>query len=234
LIAILVFSASRILYNLYLHPLSRFPGPKLAACSRSWLAYRELIKGESLGDVRTELHRQYGAKLSDLSHPLMYFLHFSNPAAFGDIYNPRNKWDKDNLLYRAFDMEMATVGFIRYSAAKQRRDVLTPFFSRTSILQMQDLIRERVRRRKSSDIVLGFHCFSVDVIMAFCFAKKLDATKVPDFKSDVIVASQAVLPILTVRKYSAFLVAVMRHIPLWLGKNYGSPVTKALFSLRAV
>lgn len=62
LAAILTFSAFRILYNLYLHPLSHFPGPKLAACSRLWLAYRELIKRESLGDLRVELHRQYGAQ----------------------------------------------------------------------------------------------------------------------------------------------------------------------------
>ncbi|KAF8263845.1 cytochrome P450 [Lactarius quietus] len=231
LTAILIFSACRILYNLYLHPLSRFPGPKLAACSRLWLAYRELIKGESLGDLRAELHRQYG----EIIRLTPDELHFSNPAAYSDIYNPRNKWDKDNLLYRAFDMNMATVGFIRYADAKQRRDVLSPLFSRTSILQMQDLIKERVNvlcdalahqyaPGKSSDLVMGFHCFSIDVIMAFCFAKNLDATKAPDFKSDIIFASQAVLPILTVGKYSGILLKTMRHTPLWFGKRYGSPV----------
>jgi hypothetical protein len=61
LVAILTFAIWRIIYNLYFHPLSRFPGPRLAACSRLWLAYRELIKRESLGDLRVELHRQYGA-----------------------------------------------------------------------------------------------------------------------------------------------------------------------------
>ncbi|KAI9429709.1 hypothetical protein H4582DRAFT_169484 [Lactarius indigo] len=37
-------------------------GPKLAACSRQWLAYRELIKGESfpVSDLHAQLHRQYG------------------------------------------------------------------------------------------------------------------------------------------------------------------------------
>ena len=59
-VTILTFSAWRFIYNLYFHPLAHFPGPKLAACSRLWLAYRELIKRESLGDLRAELHRQYG------------------------------------------------------------------------------------------------------------------------------------------------------------------------------
>ncbi len=62
LAAILSFSVWRIVYNLYFHPLSHFPGPKLAACSRLWLGYREVIKGESLGDLRVQFHRRYGAQ----------------------------------------------------------------------------------------------------------------------------------------------------------------------------
>jgi hypothetical protein len=48
-------------YNVYLHPLARFPGPKLAASSKYWLFYQEFVKGVSLSDVRDKLHAQYGA-----------------------------------------------------------------------------------------------------------------------------------------------------------------------------
>ncbi|KAH9023771.1 putative P450 monooxygenase [Lactarius pseudohatsudake] len=243
LAAILTFSVWRILYNLYFHPLSHFPGPKIAACSRLWLAYREVIKGESLGDLRVELHQKYG----EIVRLTPNELHFSNPAAYNDIYNHRNKWDKDHLLYHAFDQDTSSFGSIRYSDAKQRRDIIAPFFSRTSILQMQDLIQERVNvlcdalarqfaaggtKGKSSDLVLGFHCFGVDVIMAFCYAKNSDATKVPDFQSDIVLASEMAAPIITVRKYSSTLVKMMRYIPMWFGKNFGSPMTKAVFLLR--
>jgi hypothetical protein len=70
--------------------------------------------------------------------------------------------------------------------------------------------------------------------MAFCYAKNWDTTRVPDFKSDIVFATQAVLPILTMRKYSGILVKMMRYIPIWFGKNYGSVVTRSLFSLREV
>ncbi|KAH9055044.1 putative P450 monooxygenase [Lactarius vividus] len=210
IVTILAYSAWRVVYNLYFHPLSHFPGPKLAACSRLWLAYRELIRGHSLGDLRVELHRQYG----EIVRLGPNELHFSNPAAYNDIYNHRNKWDKDYLLYRAFDMDSSSIGFIHYSDAKQRREVLAPLFSRTSILQMQDLVQERVNvlcdalahqfaAGKSSDLVLGFQCFSVDVITAFCYAKNWDATKAPDFESDIVLASHAVLPLFTMGKYLA-------------------------------
>ncbi|KAH9177355.1 putative P450 monooxygenase [Lactarius sanguifluus] len=228
----------RIVYNLYFHPLSHFPGPKLASCSRLWLAYRELVKGESLGDLRIELHRRYG----EIVRLAPDELHFSNPAAYNDIYNNRNKWDKDSFLYGTFDMDTSTVGSIHYSDAKQRRDVIAPFFSRTSILQMQDIVQERVNvfcdalaqqfaAGKSSDIFLGSHCFSVDVVMAFCYAKDWNATKVPEFQCGIVLASQAVLPVITMRKYSSTLVKMMRYIPNWFGKKAGSSVTRALFLL---
>ena len=58
---VLTWASWTAFYNVYLHPLARFPGPKLAAASKYWLFYQEFIKGVSLSDVRDELHAQYGA-----------------------------------------------------------------------------------------------------------------------------------------------------------------------------
>lgn len=58
--AVLTWSCWSAFYNVYLHPLARFPGPKLAAASKYWLFYQEFVKGVSLSDVRDELHAQYG------------------------------------------------------------------------------------------------------------------------------------------------------------------------------
>ncbi len=71
-------------------------------------------------------------------------LHFANPHVYNEIYNAKNKWDKDTAVYRAFDMPESSACFIKYKDAKIRRDVLSPMFSRSSILKTQDLIQERV------------------------------------------------------------------------------------------
>ena len=57
---LLCYDFFRVTYNLFFHPLSGFPGPRGAACTRWWLAYIELVKRVSLSDLRAELHRKYG------------------------------------------------------------------------------------------------------------------------------------------------------------------------------
>ena len=60
----LLYAIVRVIYNVYFHPLSRFPGPRGAACTRWWLAYMEVGRGVSLFTLRAELHQKYGTLFS--------------------------------------------------------------------------------------------------------------------------------------------------------------------------
>ena len=60
----LLYALARVIYNVFFHPLSRFPGPRGAACTRWWLAYMELGRGVSLSTIRAELHQKYGTRSS--------------------------------------------------------------------------------------------------------------------------------------------------------------------------
>ncbi|KAI0280406.1 cytochrome P450 monooxygenase-like protein [Russula aff. rugulosa BPL654] len=237
--AVLTWSIWSAFYNAYLHPLARFPGPKLAAASKYWLFYQEFVKGVSLSDVRDKLHAQYG----DIIRVQPNLLHFANPHAYNEIYNLKNKWDKDRAVYSAFDADQSSACYIRYADAKPRRDVLSPMFSRSSILKMQGLIQERVNvlcdaladqyaAGKSSNLYLGFRCFATDVLTLFCYNKSLEATKAPDFHANIVVASETILPLLSLLKYSSFLVTLLHYFPTWLGKQMGPPVMTAFYQLR--
>jgi len=68
---LLVYSLLCVIYNLFFHPLARFPGPRGAACTNWWLAYMELGRGISLATLRTELHGKYGIPL----YPVLSCLH---------------------------------------------------------------------------------------------------------------------------------------------------------------
>lgn len=59
--AFVAFILLRIVYRLTLHPLARFPGPKLAAATSLYNAYYDCI-GSGLCKDLPELHRKYGTR----------------------------------------------------------------------------------------------------------------------------------------------------------------------------
>ena len=50
----------RVVYNVFFHPLRKFPGPWLAGATSGWRAYREVIKQETLARELFALHEKYG------------------------------------------------------------------------------------------------------------------------------------------------------------------------------
>jgi hypothetical protein len=59
-VGLLIYALARFIYNVFFHPLSRFPGPRGAACTKWWLAYMMFVKGVSLSTLREQLHQKYG------------------------------------------------------------------------------------------------------------------------------------------------------------------------------
>ena len=51
----------RIVFRLFFHRLSSFPGPRLAAVSSYYRTYYEILKGGAMLDQINHLHSTYGA-----------------------------------------------------------------------------------------------------------------------------------------------------------------------------
>ena len=67
-----------IFYRLFFHPLARFPGPKLAAVTRCYEAYYDIIKGGTYIFKISELHRRYGKVSASLDADKAFLLVGSN------------------------------------------------------------------------------------------------------------------------------------------------------------
>lgn len=50
----------RLVYNVFFHPLRKFPGPWMAGATSGWKAYKEVIKQETLAQELFDLHAKYG------------------------------------------------------------------------------------------------------------------------------------------------------------------------------
>lgn len=58
-VSISLYAVTRASYRLLLHPLAKFPGPKLAALTSWYEAFYD-VTGGRFPDVLTELHEIYG------------------------------------------------------------------------------------------------------------------------------------------------------------------------------
>lgn len=70
-LSIAAYFLTLVFYRLWLHPLSRFPGPKLAAISRWYEGYWDLVHNGQYTFRIAEFHKQYGGychRLTPASH----------------------------------------------------------------------------------------------------------------------------------------------------------------------
>ncbi|RYP08470.1 hypothetical protein DL764_001896 [Monosporascus ibericus] len=134
--AISVYAISRALYLLYFHPLSSFPGPRIAAISNIWLS------GRYPWAIETAL-REYGRVVRIAPNELAFF----TPEAFTDIYLPHHKnheiFVKTNFQNRGKDFG----GIIWEENPSRHREVarkLSPAFSTRSIRTMEPLVHQYI------------------------------------------------------------------------------------------
>lgn len=60
LLCVVTWTVGKAVYNVYFHPLSQFPGPKLAAASLWWQTHLDVVEKGSLAHKLVELHGLYG------------------------------------------------------------------------------------------------------------------------------------------------------------------------------
>ena len=67
-VGLLTWTTARAVYNIFLSPLAKYPGPTFAAASTWWKVYIEVIKRDSLALVLVRLHERYGKSAITLGH----------------------------------------------------------------------------------------------------------------------------------------------------------------------
>lgn len=129
----------RIIYNLFLHPLRKYPGPKLYAISRLPLTYAWL-SGSAHKRIQ-KLHRQYGDVVRVAPNELI----FGYPEAFNDIMGHRKRGQEENGkdpdFWRGSDLTL--VGSNRERHARVRK-TLSHGFSAQAMMDQEPIFRHYV------------------------------------------------------------------------------------------
>ncbi|KAI1771516.1 putative cytochrome P450 [Hypoxylon cercidicola] len=172
------------IYNVYFHPLSRFPGPKLAACSN--VPFSTGFLGGRQPYNMVDLHRRYGPVVRVAPNELS----FNTAQSFRDIYGfrPGHKTFVKSTFYEGGNFASKGVGSIVSErdpvAHAQMRRFLSHAFSNSSLLEQEELVTEsvdcfvRVMKAKVGqrlDIADLFERMTFDIIGNLAFGQTFGA-----------------------------------------------------------
>ncbi|KAH8900663.1 putative P450 monooxygenase [Thozetella sp. PMI_491] len=129
------------IYNVYFHPLSRYPGPKVAAASDYWFV-RSHLRGSTPLDI-LKLHNRYGPIVRVAPNELSYV----NPIAWQEIYGHKKagqpELSKDKKYHSGFGAEPTLLNADREYHSLLRK-LLAGGFSDSALRQQEPLIQQHV------------------------------------------------------------------------------------------
>ncbi|KAI1419240.1 cytochrome P450 [Xylaria sp. FL1777] len=138
----IAFAIAQAFHRLFFHPLARFPGPKLAAITRWYEAYYDVIQNGQYTFKIAKMHKEYGpiVRISP------YELHVSDPTFFDVIYRQDGRWDKYAWNVDAFTAGGSTIFGADHAIHKARRQPLSPFFTKARVASRQEVLQRHLRK----------------------------------------------------------------------------------------
>ncbi|MCJ1420842.1 hypothetical protein MMC32_007201 [Xylographa parallela] len=135
---LLAYAVSRAVYNIYLHPLAAFPGPRFAAATKFPVAYAAVS-----GNLPRWLHSLHTTYASDVVRTSPDELSFTAPAAWHDMYAQipgRKAFPKDLRLFVGID-SIVTANDADHS---RLRRILAHAFSDKALREQEPLLQTHV------------------------------------------------------------------------------------------
>lgn len=227
-LAIILYVLLNIIHRLILSPLARFPGPKLAAATRWYEMYHDVIRG---GQFMFEIERMH-AKYGPIVRINPFELHIKDPDFYTMLYaGPTKKRDKYGWLVSTM-ARGSSFGAAEHRQHRMRRGMISPFLARRSVMSFQPVIQQKVdavcrhlRRAKDTDGAVELHTcflsFAVDVVSHYAFgdrlcARTLDGPVLSDkWKKGV----NGIFESLILVRHFPLLFTLSRIVPMWLAAS---------------
>ncbi|PSN59190.1 fusicoccadiene 8-ol C-15 hydroxylase [Corynespora cassiicola Philippines] len=248
LLAFIVWIGTKIIYNIYFHPLHSFPGPVLARATRLYSAY---IRAAGLSERKSlQWHNQYGGIVRIAPDELS----FNTGSAWDDIYGTKSRksqrLQKDPHFYMGATAPNGekNMGAVSDEDHSRIRSVLAHAFSDRALHAQESLIRAHVDRLvqrlqdlhgKPTDIVRWMHHHSYDVIAHLCFGQDLDALGSKDWFPPARVVFEGIregVTLIEVLRFVPFKATVLDILVWAFGKarreNFNASVARAMLRLR--
>lgn len=166
-------------YRLYLSPLAKFPGPRLAAVTGLYETYHDMIHDGQFTWQIERLHQECGP----IVRIKPWELHVQDPDYYNTLYSgPTRKRNKD-AWFSFLGWPQSIFSTEGHALHRVRRSVLGQFFTRRAILDLESVITANVqaltrhfRKAKSAHETLELHaaflCFASDTLSQYAFGQR--------------------------------------------------------------
>ncbi|EPE28199.1 Cytochrome P450 [Glarea lozoyensis ATCC 20868] len=236
-----IYCASLACYRLFLHPLAKFPGPKLAAITRCYEGYYDLILEGQYTFKIAEMHKSYGP----IIRISPYELHILDHAFYEKLYGQHDGRDKYQWACNGFVAPGATIWFVPRviltsldELHQARRSPLNHFFSKTKVAARQDVVIRNVEklcsmlmRRVGSTINLGAAVGALvqDVQCDFILNKPYGSLDKDDFNVAIANMCQSVGNLWRFSKHFPRLGLALKSIPVEMVSKVANEDAKVFF-----
>ncbi|KAL8983026.1 MAG: hypothetical protein Q9205_002616 [Flavoplaca limonia] len=189
---IIMYLLALAIYRLYLSPLAKFPGPKLAALTQWVESYHELKSpGGQFIWVYQKWHEQYGPIIR--INPTE--LHIQDSDFYETLYSGARPADKLQRLEHRFNNPTSSFATVKHHTHRNRRAALNPFFSKRKIASHSPAIQQRMirlcerlaKQYLGTDQVLKLDdmwgCWTSDIIVDYCFERDYHFAEQPRFRA---------------------------------------------------
>ncbi|KAM7200690.1 Cytochrome P450 monooxygenase sdnE [Naviculisporaceae sp. PSN 640] len=194
-----------VVYRLCFSPLAKFPGPKLAACSKWYEFYYDVVlRGQFTFQIQ-RMHQKYGPIVR--INP--FEVHIQDSTFWDELYTKNKEYERYAWMSGRFGANTTTSSTVKSDLHAIRRAPLNPMFSKRSITEFEPIVHEKVELlskglaayAKSGEVLemnSAFNAFAGDVISSYCFGFSYDQLKSAGFKNNFHAAYEAV------RKFAHF------------------------------
>lgn len=180
LLSITLYVVGLVLYRLTLSPLARFPGPRLAASTRLYETYFQIIKGGTFTWHIDQLHERYGP----IVRITPWEIHIKDPDYYGTVYAGPGKHRNKDPWFSFISFPQSIFSTNGHELHRARRKVIAQFFKKNAVAATEPLIRENTEAlckhfssacetRQPLELHAGFYSFTSDMLSQYAFGSEL-------------------------------------------------------------
>lgn len=180
IICITLYIGTVLFYRLVLSPLAKFPGPPLAAATRLYEIYFQIIKGGTFTWHINDLHEKYGP----IVRITPWELHIKDPDYYNTLYAGPGKHRNKDPLFSNIGYPKSIFSLNSHEAHRPWRKVLGHFLKKGAVNDLEPVIQANtqalckhfsaaVKSKSTLELYTAFHCFTSDTLSQHAFGRDI-------------------------------------------------------------